>query len=48
MKKELARLETDPFSSDATRAVIGSAVEIASLMMMLADKFSTEPPSGAQ
>jgi hypothetical protein len=48
MKKELARLETDPFSSDAARAVIGSAVEIASLMMMLADKFSTEPPSGAQ
>lgn len=48
LKKALAALETDPFSRDGANAVIGSSVEVAALMMMLADKFSNElPETGA-
>jgi hypothetical protein len=45
LKKALATLETDPFSREGADAVVGSSVEVAALMTMLADKFATEPPN---
>ncbi len=46
LKRALAALDTDPFSRDRANAVVDSSVEIAALMMMLSDKFSTDPPQG--
>jgi hypothetical protein len=47
LKKALAALETDPFSREGASAVIGSSVEVAALMLMLADKFSNGLSDGA-
>jgi hypothetical protein len=45
LKKALAAAESDPLSrTGASEAIVGSSVEVAALMMMLADKFSRETP----